>query len=205
MGGEELQAIWCNHYLSFFRESIRKPPPGYAGTLSGEEIEENAQRLLREFRSGNVRKSMTTFVNCWYESEYESDAMWRLYSEQSRYAVAIQTTAGLLRKHSEERIVVGRVRYIDYRKTFPDISFPHFFKRNAFEHEREVRAAIIDLQSPPEILGKPVGVTLQPMIRAVRVSPRSPSWFLDLVQDVTRKYDLEVAVSVSLLESRPFR
>jgi hypothetical protein len=205
MGSEDTEEAWCNHYLSFFRSATQNPPEGFMCNLSDQEVEQEAERLLRDFRQGNLRKSRITFVNCWYESEHESDAMWRLYSEQSKYAVAIQSTVGLVRKHTEQQITVGRVRYIDYCKAFPDISFPHFFKRKAFEHEREVRAVIIDQHADPKVVGKTVGITPQSLILGVKVSPLCPSWFLEIVQDVTRKYELNADIAVSSLIKKSFR
>jgi hypothetical protein len=205
MGNEDTQDAWCNHYLSFFRYSMRNPPEGHVCPLSEQEIEQEAERILTEFRAGNARKSRITFVNCWYESEHESDAMWRLYAEQSRFAVAIQSTVGLLRKYTEEQITVGRIRYIDYCKAFPDISFPHFFKRKAFEHEREVRAVMIDMHSDVKVAGKAVGINPQLLILGVKISPLCPLWFLEVVQDVTRKYELNVNIESSSLTKKPFR
>jgi hypothetical protein len=205
MGSEDTQEAWCNHYLSFFRSAMRNPPAGHMRVLSDHEIDQEAKRLLLEFREGNARKSRATFVNCWYESEHESDAMWRLYSEQSKYAVAVQSTVGLLRKYTEEQITVGRVLYIDYCKAFPDIGFPHFFKRKAFEHEREIRAVIIDMNAGPETVGKGVGINLQSLILGVKVSPLCPPWFLEIVQDVTRNYALNVDIAISSLTKKPFQ
>jgi hypothetical protein len=186
-------------------DSIKHPPKPYVCQLTEQEIEDNAQRLLREFRQGNDSKSKTTFVSCWYESQHESDAMWRLYSEQSGYAVAIQTSVGLLKKHTDEQIAIGRIKYIDYCTEFPHIGFPHFYKRRSFEHEREVRAVIIDRSADESLAGKHVDVNLRSLIRTVKVSPLAPPWFLEVVQDVTRKYDLNVDVSISTLTKRAFR
>jgi hypothetical protein len=33
----------------------------------------------------------STLVNCWHQNEFESEAMWRLYSENHK-GIAIQTT-----------------------------------------------------------------------------------------------------------------
>ncbi|HET9283697.1 MAG TPA: hypothetical protein VFR24_17215 [Candidatus Angelobacter sp.] len=118
--------------------------------------------------------------------------------------MAVQSTVGLLRKYTEQQITVGRVRYIDYCKAFPDISFPHFFKRNGFEHEREVRAVIIDPHADSSIVGKAVGIIPQALILGVKVSPLCPSWFLEIVQDVTRKYELNIDVTISSLTKKSF-
>jgi hypothetical protein len=203
MGSEELEELWCNHYLKFFRDSVTNPPPGYSCTLSDAEIEASAQRLLKEFRTGNTNKSQATFVNCWYEAEHESDAMWRLYSQQSQYAIAVRTTVGRLRKCAGEHTTIGRMRYIDYSKQFPDIGYPHFFKRKSFEHEREVRSVIIEMES--DCVGKNVPVDLQSLIQEIKISPLSPPWFMTVVQDIKEKYGLNVSVTHSSLTKKAFR
>ena len=53
-----------------------------------------------------------TLINCWYQSEYESDAMWQLYSNNG---IAIQTTFGKLKnsfKNSNDNVLIGQVKYI---------------------------------------------------------------------------------------------
>lgn len=204
MGAEGMRERWCAHYLKFFRDAVRNPP-GYSCDKTAEQIEAESQRLLSEFRSGNEKKARSVFVSCWFESECESDAMWRLFSQQSQYAVAVQTTVGRLRNSLDREATIGRVRYIDYDKEYPDIGFPHFFKRRAFEHEREVRAVILDMGTPVESEGKVVDVALDRLITAVRVSPLSPSWFRSVVQNVTATYDLDAEILVSSLSQKAFR
>ena len=47
------------------------------------------------------RAFKSTLVNCWHQNEFESEAMWRLYSENNK-GIAIQTT--LQRHHSSQTI-----------------------------------------------------------------------------------------------------
>jgi hypothetical protein len=205
MSNEVTHDRWRNHYLNFFRGAVKNPPPGYVCNKSAEEIESEAQRLLNDFRQGNEKKSRSTFVNCWCENEHESDAMWRLFSEHSQYAIAIRTTVGRLRKSVDAHVTLGRVRYIDYDKEYPDISFPHFFKRVAFEHEREVRAVVLDTDAAADSVGKTIEVDLRQLVTAVRVSPTSAYWFRDVVRDLTTQFDLGVDVSTSVLARKAFR
>jgi uncharacterized protein (DUF952 family) len=61
------------------------------------------------------------FVNCWYISEFESDAMWRLYSQNDE-GIAIRSTIGRLKKSLEkttEQVWIGKVHYIDYNQWEP--------------------------------------------------------------------------------------
>jgi len=92
-------------------------------------------------------------VSCWHENEYESVAMWRLYTSGSE-GVAVKTTIGRLKRSlaGEPRaITIGRVQYIDHIDhgidddgLAPEIDTlsPIFCKRRSFEHEREVRVVI---------------------------------------------------------------
>ena len=205
MGARIMEDKWCDHYRAFFRHAILNPPPGHKCNLSAAEVEGEADRLLRDFRSGNLVKPKSTYVSCWCEGDHESDAMWRLYSGDSATAVAIGTSAGRLSKSTETQINIGRVKYIDYGRQYPDISYPHFFKRKAFEHEREVRAVIISDPKPlTTVPGMLVGVDLNTLITSVRISPLANAWFREIVEDVTSRYDLSFSVSSSSLSEEPF-
>ncbi|MBK6701433.1 MAG: DUF2971 domain-containing protein [Saprospiraceae bacterium] len=86
-----------------------------------------------------------TLINCWYQSEYESDAMWHLYSNKG---IAIQTTFEKLKNsfnNSNDNVLIGQVKYIDYNiegMFYLNALTPFLFKRISFEHEKEIRAVI---------------------------------------------------------------
>src|SRR5687767_12683809 len=73
-------------------------------------------------RSAN-RERKWYCVNCWHLAEYESAAMWKLYSHGTN-GVAIQTTFDRLvdsLRETDRDVYVGQVRYIDYEcDSFPD-------------------------------------------------------------------------------------
>ena len=81
-------------------------------TLGGLTPQEAVVRLERE----SFLRRKTTFVNCWYESDHESMAMWRLYSTDNSNAVAIRTTYGRMRDALKVKtgVGIGRVNYIDF-------------------------------------------------------------------------------------------
>jgi len=88
-----------------------------------------------------------TYISCWHANEYESAAMWKLYT-QTNEAVAIETDYETLASVLPNNTLLGMVSYIDYeieplseRNCF--YLFTH--KRKSFEHEREVRAIIQNL------------------------------------------------------------
>jgi hypothetical protein len=85
------KARWDEHYLNFFRKAIMNPPPGHACTLSNEEIEREANRLLSELKQAGEYELRQTYVSCWHENEVESEALWRLYCPPPSAGVAIST------------------------------------------------------------------------------------------------------------------
>ncbi|MEP0008753.1 MAG: DUF2971 domain-containing protein, partial [Balneola sp.] len=56
-----------------------------------------------------------TYVNCWHMNNYESAAMWKLYSKTDE-AITIQSTYNKLSDLLPYSTYVGTVKYIDYGK-----------------------------------------------------------------------------------------
>ncbi len=161
-----------------------------------------------------------TLVNCWYSSDYESNAMWEIYSGKGE-GVAIKTDVASFVKSlgGPDDIFVGKVVYEDYETAFiPDINFLHAFlrKRKHFEYEKEVRAlfqripSVADVnagphESPLEVcdVGIYVDVNLTELIKEVVVAPSAGDWFRELVESVARGHGLEVPIRRSLLADEP--
>lgn len=161
-----------------------------------------------------------TLLNCWYSSDYESDAMWRIYSGSGE-GIAIKTDAGSLVSslRGDDDIFVGKVVYEDYETAFiPDINFTHAFlrKRKNFEHKREVRALFQRLpkvaeldagphEGPIEVcdVGMYVDVDTAELIKEVVVAPEAQDWFFELVEGVASRYGLDAPVRKSELAEEP--
>jgi hypothetical protein len=163
--------------------------------------------LNRVFRGG-------TCINCWHMNAVESAAMWAIYS--THHGIAIQSTVGLLvdaLSKTSESVKVGKVVYVDFakpqRKHARLVVQPVFAKRKSFEHERELRASIFDLdvyhrnrREPESCPG--VGVKIDPavLIQRVYVSPTVESWITEIVRLEMRRYRLRhVPVAQSKLYS----
>jgi len=92
-------------------------------------------------------------INCWHKSDYESEAMWRLYADNGK-AVAIETDVDALRKSMESRqsehlVHIYSVEYVDFfdAKLKPtdcvvEGHLTPLLKRKSYQHESEVRAFI---------------------------------------------------------------
>ena len=176
----------------------------------------NIQSL--DIQVASIVKALATRVgiNSWHENEFESAAMWRLYSRE-KDGIAIKTFGNFFKDCmiDERDIHIGRVNYINYETEFSFIDNavqPFFCKRLSFAHEHEVRAVYIDIPEGsykgdmsdyPE--GFDVGVyykvDLSLLIQEIVVAPYATNWFLELVKSVLSRYKLEVPVSRSSLSN----
>jgi Protein of unknown function (DUF2971) len=86
-------------------------------------------------------------INPWHYNEYESAAMWNLYSHENA-GIAIQSTTRRLsecfKDNNEDMIWIGKVQYLDFSKDWMNRwnnLFEAFVtKRKSFEYENEIRA-----------------------------------------------------------------
>lgn len=109
------------------------------------------------------------------------------------------------------------IDYIDYATDrIPDGSFaPQFFrKRRSFEHERELRAMVlqfprspdghrVDYERRPTDGGLDVPVDLDQLIEEIVIAPLAPAWFVELVARVARRYGVSVVPRQSTLDALP--
>jgi hypothetical protein len=166
-------------------------------------------------RTRELRRAV--FVSCWHQSEYESDAMWRLYMRDA--GVAIRTDVGTPRSQLTRPaattaaggdIFVGTVSYLDYTVNLVptwNVIGPALYKRAAFSHESEVRALFMSFREFTDGSPSPDGfdIPIEPsaLIGLVRVNPMADSWVLESVQNLASTYGLQAPVEQSDLQSDP--
>lgn len=170
-------------------------------------------KLMYNFNR-NVRKH--TYISCWHANDFESAAMWDLYSKNDA-SVAIETTYADIKNILPSDAMIGLVKYIDYDKdVFPieNSLYPFTHKRKSFEHEREVRFLIqrlpinteenkVDFNNAvaPNVI--PVDVDVNLFVKRIHLSPRAPEWMLSLLKDIVIKYSINVEVRRSNLYISP--
>lgn len=154
------------------------------------------------------------YISCWFVSEHESAAMWKLYL-QSPEGVAIRSDHDSLCRAldaSPLRARTSSVAYVDYDKTvipFGNLFFPFLHKRLSFAHENELRAVVWSKedvnvsQIPADALSVTVDVSPKDLIKAVHVSPTAPRWFGVLVEQLLKRYGMTCPVERSGLYDRP--
>jgi hypothetical protein len=185
-----------------YKEMVEKSKAG--GTFGGSDPMSFAVRGLAKY----------TYVSCWHMNEHESAAMWKLYAKTSE-AIAIRSTYLQLFESLPARHYVGCVSYIDYEQDWlpeGNLMYPFMHKRKSFEHEHELRALMqiiptkdrhLDFSQPSD-LGHVVPVEMDSLVEEVYVAPDCPSWFFQLVQEVSAKFELRKPIVQSSLNAAPF-
>lgn len=167
------------------------------------------KKQIHEVEADKIKRRNTTYINCWYESQYESIAMWQLYSKDNQNAVAIRSSFRRIKESvlDRESTQIGRVNYIDYSIPTEVLEcFPYWFKSFHFEHENEVR--VVPVVKIENFKDAPNGVLLKVdvniLVACVYVSPWAQPWLLALVKDVCLKYGLVANVRESAIAKRPY-
>ncbi|UST97732.1 DUF2971 domain-containing protein [Pseudomonas siliginis] len=161
-----------------------------------------------------------TLVSCWYYSEHQSEAMWKLYGDQGK-GIAVRTTVGKLKQalqqavgnSRQKTIFIGKVRYVDYADASitpadcnVDGHIIPLLKRISYSHENEVRAFLspdIDTANIELFEIKPfmASCDVVDLIDGVYVSPYTSPPFIKAVQAVASAFGLRCPVEKSDLLS----
>jgi hypothetical protein len=214
-------------FLNFTRVDLFRDP--FEGSFGAGNLEPTAddpevRAQIRRLTYLNVRRMM--YANCWHANEHESAAMWDLYC-RSGEGIAIRSNIGLLKEalHKESRAVyIGDVNYIDYAvDRVPEYNalLPMLYKRKSFEHEREVRALVLETVRKDEgesggwvdtqpgedpfarqLEALSIAVDLSALIREVYIAPGSPPWLSVAVSGLCTKFDLGIA-PITGMSQRP--
>lgn len=147
-------------------------------------------------------------ISSWHINEYESFAMWQIFTQNSE-GLAIQSTIGRLQNAvvTENNFTqyIGQVNYIDYKKEyipFDDMFFPFLFKRKSFQYEREVRVISDVTKSNIKLNdGLKINVDINQLIEKIYIHPKSENWYKNLVIELVSKLGFDFTIEKSDLES----
>ncbi|MFN7649912.1 MAG: hypothetical protein ACK5UT_20645 [Acidobacteriota bacterium] len=173
-------ALWPQHHTEL-RQALSLSPEA-AKDLSG-----HFERVHRPL----------TFVCCWHQNEFESAAMWDLYSQ--REGVAIQSTLGSL-THSFPNLKEGHVRPVQYVEPDSENQAPiNFTKRPSFRHEQELRIQAVLVG--PDLRGEYADVNISALVQSVYVNPKAKRWVADAIASTTEKLNFRLPIIHSSLYS----
>ncbi|MDI5887211.1 MULTISPECIES: hypothetical protein [Flavobacterium] len=147
-------------------------------------------------------------ISSWHINEYESFAMWQIFTQNSE-GLAIQSTIGRLQEslipETNFNQYIGEVNYIDYKKEhipFDDMFFPFLFKRKSFQYEGEVRIITDIGKSDIKINeGLKINVDINQLIEKIYIHPKSENWYKNLVIQLVKQLGFDFTIEKSDLES----
>ncbi|MBF0694438.1 MAG: hypothetical protein IR153_05215 [Flavobacterium sp.] len=182
----------------------------YEGTFSEPTFEEIKKLSVNnpDFLDYYNAHRKKVVVSSWHINEYESYAMWQIFT-QNNEGLALQTTVGRLQQalwpETESDQYIGQVNYIDYKREyipFDDAFFPFLFKRKSFSYEREIRV-ISDLSSTntPINDGIKINVDINQLIERIYIHPKSEDWYKKVVVEILDKLGFDFRIEKSDLES----
>ena len=182
----------------------------YEGTFSEPTFEEIKKLAIDnpEFLSYYKTHREKVAVSSWHINEYESFAMWQIFTQNSE-GLAIQSTIGRLQKAVKPENnfdqYIGEVNYIDYKKEyipFDDLFFPFLFKRKSFQYEREVRIITDTSKSNLKLNdGLKINIDINQLIEKIYIHPKSENWYKKLVIELVERLGFGFEIEKSDLES----
>ena len=159
--GSSLKHLHLNHFSELAKKEMQKQ----GGTIGSISLTVNPTERNIRSRQRELFQD-TNYASCWYISNYESVAMWQLYSKSDSVAIKIPyevLNRELLNENFEikgkfEKLRFGAISYhrfkdianVEKNKTETDIQ--GFIKDSSFEHEREFRIIVESKDSEPKFL-----------------------------------------------------
>lgn len=190
----------------------------YEGSLTKPTADFFAEvRSRTGFRGGIMHEKWRKIrcVNCWHMSDYESAAMWEIYSKSAGLAICSRITS--LEPSFPPEVTGGSwcilgdaVQYVNFStdnmarldEYGAVVSKADFMcKRMSFEHEREYRLATNLESCEFELTGKHIPVLLEKLISRIVISPLAPQWVAEVVQKEVMIHGLNIEVAKSDLFS----
>lgn len=202
--------------VSSLESSANQKTPEFLGAL--QKAKDQLATRSSVFRKLLNSLSKGTLVSCWYHSDHQSEAMWKLYSDQGK-GVAVKTTVGKLRSalgsavatERQTKIFLGKVKYLDYSDSnispsdcVVDGHIMPLLKRVSYSHENEVRAFLcpdLDVNSLDDFVIKPymAHCDVFSIIDGVYVSPFVRGPYVKAVSAIVKSFGLPCAVQQSSL------
>lgn len=150
-------------------------------------------------------------VNCWHLNDFESMAMWDLYSDSD--GIAVQTTIKKLKEafnKVQDSIRLGKIVYTDEAIEHPtgwtvDRFMACMTKKQCYAHEKEVRALIWNTS---EIIREEDGsvklpIEIKSLLENIVLSPKSEESLREKVLALLKKHDISINPQISPILTGP--
>lgn len=166
----------------------------------------DAQSMMNYIKTLNIR------VNCWFEGEYESVSMWKLYGLSD--GIAIQSTIGNLKQaiETESNSITYSINKVNYKSIDEwknlNINSEELYltKVNSYKHENEIRIILKDLNDDSgKKLPTSIYFNLEKLINKIYISPDAKSYVKNLVDSIIKEKIQNLKVEYSKLRRPDFK
>jgi hypothetical protein len=174
-----------------------------------------AVEILRRQIEKSRQYKEWTLINSWSIGEVESFALWKIYLSNSQYGVAVKSTVTRFIEaiqHEDTNITPIAVRYYNIASEALEPLKQEIIsgsKSRFYQYENEFRAVILDqfvsgqdTREPKHENGTYVPVDLVLLIESIYTSPGAPNWFIKLVFDLVKKFEVPVFVTDSFIKDK---
>lgn len=215
IGNKNNENFWTANELKCKKKWIDVQSQSDNISLCDSELQLLAEQEFKKYRENIKKWRSKNYVSCWHQSDFESEAMWKLYTRDCKQGIAIQTTFERLYQALPiiPQVNFGMVNYInfnEYNNGHSDKRFHPFdapwYKRESFSHEKEFRIIIEDIGNNGEReWNKNIKVDLNILIENVYVSPEAEDWFAQLIKNIIKnRYQFKLNIIHSELNAQPF-
>lgn len=204
--GTTTKSNWKRRYNFHAKQHLRSSK---FKELSHKEILEKVERHFEAERKMKALKC----ICCWNIGDTESAALWKIYSNFNQGIMITSKITSLIEsfKETEEDINLSEVNYIDHSSDdIPDgnTMLPVIHKHKAYSYEQELRlihtvnfepGLSYDWSKEEVEQGKYLNVNLDKLIDRIILSPHSPNWYVEIIQNLCETHGLKAIIMKSVL------
>jgi hypothetical protein len=204
--GTTAKSNWQHRYDLYATQYLGSPK---IKKLTKEEILKNIEE---DFEAESKMKALKT-ICCWNISDSESAALWKIYSDFNQGIMITSKVTSIIEafKGTKEDIDLSEVKYINHSSDkMPDgnMMYPVIHKHKAYSYEKELRlihtvdfgnGLLYDWKKEEIEQGKYLNVDLDKLIDEIILSPYSPNWYVDLIENLCETYGLKTIIMKSEL------
>lgn len=157
---EGISTFDITELLHSYKDYFQDNPLDYDGLSIHyrELVRDDAKKRLYNVRNRLLRGQKKHYVSCWFNSNKESDGMWRNYAKQDGFAIKLELKAfqNRIKKSVDSNITnnnqfvrVGKIKYQDFTEVHSNESknsvlYLAYRKDLSFQHENEYRVVMVD-------------------------------------------------------------
>lgn len=178
------------------------------------DVDEHVEKVVEEQKEATENFKKLICVSCWNKFDSESYALWKIYSDLSKGVMITTNISRIINafKDTEQLIQISEIKYIDYKKEkmkFGNMNYPIIHKNIHYNYEKEIRlihqvnfgaGLTYDWSNEESEYGKYIKVDLNELIDEIVVSPNSPKWFYEIIENLTKTYNLDKNIRFSDLK-----